>query len=119
MGKFWVYSNEELQVRVVQLPRKEPLLQCLKEGFRHLVRDYTESVQRKTPKYTYLFKKLVRKVAYKWIAVLRAAVNEVDKSATVRIFNKSVELINGSDIYKYLWRPLHKHSSYASAASTR
>ena len=61
--------------------------------------DYTELVQRKSLKHTYLFKKLVRKVAHKWVAVLRVTVNEVDKCTTVRIFNELVEPTNGSDIY--------------------
>ena len=61
--------------------------------------DYIEPVQRKSLRHTYLFKKLVRKVAHKWVAVLCVAVNEVDKCTTVRIFNESVEPANGSDIY--------------------
>ncbi len=36
MGKLWVHSNKKLQVRVVQFPRKKPLLQRLKERFRNL-----------------------------------------------------------------------------------
>ena len=61
--------------------------------------DYTESGSKEDIEHTYLFKKLVRKIAYKWVSILRVTVNDVDKCTTVRIFNKLVEPTKGSDVY--------------------
>ena len=63
------------------------------------MRDYTKSGSKEDIEHRYLFKKLVRKIAYKRISVLRVAVNDVDKCTTVCIFNKSVEPTKRGDVY--------------------
>ena len=69
-------------------------------------------------KHTCLFKKLVCELAYKWVTVLRVAVNKVDKRATVRVLRASVKIIDGIAVCRYLSLLPHKRSSYAFVVST-
>jgi hypothetical protein len=98
-------------------PEKSHFCNVSKKGF-ETSKGYSQLIQMTSSIHTHLFKKLICKFAHKRVTVFCVAVNEVDESTTVRIFGASTKLTNGNVVRPYLWSLLHKHSSFASAAST-
>ena len=76
-------------------PENSHFCNVSKKGFETSI-GYSQLIQMTSSSYTYLFKKLICKFAYKRVTVFRVAMNEVDKSTTVCILGTSIKLIIGN-----------------------